>query len=93
MISREDCIAMCGLDEDGIAALSEHEHIPEMSAAALAGYLLHEPHGGEKIRSMIIDDVHTALDEGRVEHAATLVMALRHFLNEHPEARTQADAA
>jgi hypothetical protein len=32
--------------------------------------LLTQPHGGEAIRTMIIDDIHKALDEGRVRHAA-----------------------
>jgi len=36
MISLEDCIGMCGLDENEVAAISEHEHIPEIAAAALA---------------------------------------------------------
>jgi hypothetical protein len=57
MISLEDCIGMCGLDENEVAAISEHEHIPEISAAALASYLLKQPHGGEAIRTMIIDTV------------------------------------
>jgi hypothetical protein len=30
MISLEDCIGMCGLDENEVAAISEHEHIPEI---------------------------------------------------------------
>jgi len=34
---------------------------------------------------MIIDDIHKALDDGRVRHAAVLFMALRHFLEHHPE--------
>jgi hypothetical protein len=68
-------------------AISEHEHIPEIAAAALADYLLHQPHGGETIRTMIIDDIHKALDAGRVKHAQELFMALRHFLDQHPEAR------
>ena len=42
---------------------------------------------------MIVDDIHKALDAGRVKHAAELFMALRHFLSEHPEARAEADAA
>ncbi|MGB8363577.1 MAG: hypothetical protein ACLQUZ_18775 [Rhizomicrobium sp.] len=46
MISREDCLAMCGLDEGEVAAIAEHEHVPEIAAAALAGYLLHKA-GGE----------------------------------------------
>ena len=87
MISLEDCIGLCGLDEDEVAAISEHEHIPDIAAAALANYLLTQPHGGETIRTMIIDDIHKALDEVRIEHAAELFMALRHFLEHHPEGR------
>jgi hypothetical protein len=87
MISLEDCIAFCGLNKDEVAAISEHEHIPEIAATALADYLLKQPHGGETIRTMIIDDIHQALCTGRVKHAQELFMALRHFLDQHPEAR------
>jgi len=92
MISLEDCIAFCGLDEDEVAAISEHEHIPGIAAAALASYLLKQPHGSESIRTMIVDDIHKALDAGHVRHAAELFMALRHFLEQHPEARVGSDA-
>jgi len=91
MIALEDCIGLCGLDEDEVEAISEHEHIPEIAAAALASYLLHQPHGGDAIRAMIVEDIHKALDDGRVKHAAELFMALRHFLSEHPEACTGLD--
>jgi hypothetical protein len=87
MISLEDCIGLCGLDEDEVVAISEHEHIPEIAAAALASYLLKQPHGSEAIRKMIIDDIHEALDAGRIRHAAELFMALRHFLDQNPEGR------
>jgi len=87
MISLEDCIAFSGLDKNEVEAISEHEHIPEIAAAALANYLLKQPNGGEAIRTMIIDDIHKALEAGRVKHAQELFMALRHFLDEHPEAR------
>jgi hypothetical protein len=86
MISLEDCIAMCGLDADEVAAISEHEHIPETAATALASYLLGQPGGGQAIRSMIIDDIRTALDAGRVKHAAELFAALQHFLQQYPAA-------
>ena len=36
MISLKDCIAFCGLDEDEVAAISEHEHIPEIAAIRLS---------------------------------------------------------
>ncbi len=87
MISLEDCIAFCGLDEDQVAAISEHEHIPDIAATASADYLLKQPRGGETIRTMIIDDIHKALDTGRSSTAQELFMALRHFLDQHPEAR------
>ena len=87
MISLEDCIAFCGLDKDEVAAIGEHEHIPDIAATALADYLLKQPHGGEAIRTMIVDDIQKALSAGRVRHAQELFMALRHFLDHHPEAR------
>jgi hypothetical protein len=86
MISLEDCIAMCGLDADEVAAISEHEHIPQAAATALASYLLSQPGGGQAIRTMIIDDIRTALDTGRVKHAAELFGALQHFLQQYPAA-------
>lgn len=87
MISLQDCVDLCGVDEDEVAAISEHEYIRKFAAAAIASYLLHQPHGGEIIRTMIIDDIRKALDQGRIRHAAELFMALRHFLAQHPETR------
>jgi len=87
MISLEDCVGMCGLSPQEVAAVSEHEHIPEIAATALADYLLHQAGGPERIGAMIIDDIHKALNDGRVEHAAELFSALRHFLAEYPKAR------
>ena len=85
MISLEDCIAMCGLDEEEIEAIAEHEHIPAVAAAALAGYLLHQQGGAHLVRDMIVDDTRKALRESRLKHATELLMALRHFMNDHPE--------
>jgi hypothetical protein len=67
-----------------VAAIAEHEHIPEIAAAAPASCLTKQAHGGEIIRTMIIGDIHKALD---VRYAAELFMALRHFLKYHPEGR------
>jgi hypothetical protein len=59
--------------------------VPNIAAAALASYLLKQPYGGETVRTMIIDDIHKALDEGRIRHAAELFMALRIFSNIIPK--------
>jgi len=88
MISLEDCIAMSGLSPEEIAAIAEHEHVPEVAAAALGRYFLLHKRGGEEIRDIIVDDIRAALAQGRVKHAAELFSALRHFLETHPEANT-----
>ncbi len=87
MITLEDCIALSGLTEAEVLALAEHEHIPEIAAAALAEYLLKQRRGSEKIHEMIVEDIRAALRRGDREHAHELFDALRHFLANHPECR------
>ena len=86
MISKHDIIGMCDLEEDEIDAIAEHEHIPEVAAAALGDYLLHQAHGAERVRDMIVDDIRSAVRRHDQNHAATLFMALQHFLGAHPAA-------
>src|SRR5262245_45987673 len=80
---------MCDLTEEEILAIAEHEHIPEIAAAALAQYLLSQERGPEKIRAILQDDIRAALARGDRQHARELFMALRHFLLVHPEARSK----
>ena len=35
MITLEDCIALCGLTEEEVLAIAEHEHLPEIASTAL----------------------------------------------------------
>ena len=88
MITLEDCIALCGLNEQEVLAIAEHEHIPEIAAAAMGRYMLKGPHGPEKIRDMIRDDIRAALRRDDKDHARELFMALRHFVGAHPELET-----
>ena len=89
MISIEDCIALCGLTEQEVMAIAEHEHVPEIAAAAMGRYLLKKPDGAEQIRDMIRDDIHAALNRGDKDHASELLMVLRQFLATHPEAHAK----
>jgi hypothetical protein len=86
MISLEDCIGMCGLTEDEVLAIAEHEHLPEIAATAMAQYLLSLEHGSEKIRDIIVEDIREAQYAGDKQHALTLLHVLHHFLKIHPEA-------
>ncbi len=85
MISVEDCISLSGLTREEIDAIAEHEHIGEVSAAALADCLMHVPHGPEKVRDMIVDDIRNAMEGGNRDHARELLGALHHFVNAHQE--------
>lgn len=93
MISLEDCIAMCGLTEEEVLAIAEHEHIPEMAAAALAQYLLNKPHGPERIRDLIVEDVRAAQTRGDQQHVQSLLHVLHHYLKSNPEARPDSSRA
>jgi hypothetical protein len=85
MISIVDCLALCGLTEEQVLAIAEHEHIPEVAACALAQYLLRAPDGAIRIEMMIRDDIIGAVARNDFDHARTLTMALRQFLETHPE--------
>ena len=87
MISMKDCIALCGLNEKEVMAIAEHEHVPEIAAAAMGRYLLEKPGGPRQIRDMMRDDINEAIARGDRDHASELMMVLRHFLDTHPEAR------
>ncbi|HVL74199.1 MAG TPA: hypothetical protein VM434_20180 [Beijerinckiaceae bacterium] len=82
-VTLQDCIALCGLEEDEVAAIAEHEHMPDIAAAALAHYLLRQAGGADRIRDMLADDVRAALRRGDKAHARELLAALRHFLATH----------
>jgi hypothetical protein len=85
MVTLEDCIAFSGLTEAEVLAIAEHEHVPEIAAAALAEYLLKQRHGPEKIHTMLAEDIRSALHRGDRAHARELFAALRHFLETYPD--------
>jgi hypothetical protein len=85
MLTYEDCIALCELDEDEVEAIAEHEHIPRIAAAELGNYLVHSHEGVVGISTMIRDDLEHARAHGDVAHAAKLKLVLKHFIDHHAE--------
>ncbi len=86
MITLDDCIALCGLSEEEVLAVAEHEHIPEIAATGLAECLLMSKDGQQKIGEMIVDDIRAAQGMGDRAHVARLLHALHHFLRKYPQA-------
>ena len=85
MITLEDCVAFCGLTEEEVLAIAEHEHLPEIAAAALAQYLLSRAHGTQNVCDMIVDDIREAQHRNDKVHVQTLLHVLHHFLKTYPE--------
>ena len=83
-LSLEDCIALCGLSEEEVLAVAEHEHIPEIAAAELGNYLLRTPDGELCLKSMICDDIIAARTKGDRQHELALRQLVRNFVLEHP---------
>lgn len=86
MITLEDCVGLCGLSEEEVFAIAEHEHLPEIAATALAQYLLSQEHGSDKVRDMIVDDIRRAQVARNKDQVLVLLHVLHHFLKTHPEA-------
>ncbi len=86
MITLEDCVGLCGLTEEEVLAIAEHEHLPEIAATALAQYLLSQEHGSETVRNMIVDDIRRAQAGRDKDKLLMLLHVLHHFLKTHPEA-------
>lgn len=92
MLTYQECLDMCDLTPDEIAAIAEHEHLDSMIAVALGQYLI--THNGEsKIKRIILDDIDKALREGQRAHARLLKQVLEHFVASHPEHNAIASAA
>lgn len=86
MINMEDILDMTDLTHEEIAAIAEHEHVPDVNAAALAAYLSGEPKGFQEIQQMICEDIRDALHRDDVPHARELYAVLHHFMETHPGA-------
>ncbi|MCW8906802.1 MAG: hypothetical protein OQL28_06105 [Sedimenticola sp.] len=85
MLTLEDCLGLCELDESEIMAIAEHEHVPEIVALEMAEYLVQLPDGDVVIRRMILDDIQHARENNQLAHAEVLESVLKHFIATHPE--------
>ena len=84
MLSLEDCIGLCGLTEEEVRAIAQHEHIPEVAAAEMGNYLASTPEGEMCIKGMIRDDIAQAAAGGDLQRTLVLKCVLRDFVLQHP---------
>jgi hypothetical protein len=85
MLTFDDCLGLCELTEDEIAAIRHHEHLPEIVALELGDFLVRGSDGTLLVKRIIVDDIERAQAEGRFAYAGRLKMTLAQFLRSHPE--------
>jgi hypothetical protein len=88
VITTEQCKIFSGLlsNEMVVGPAPSPKH-----RARLTGYLLNLKWGQATVREMIVADIRVALDLGALNRAADLLVVLRLFLSDHPEARKRQD--
>ena len=84
MITLVQCADFTGLatNEMILGATPSAQH-----RVLLSGYLLNLWRGPINVREMIVADIRLWLDLGRLNAAADLLIVLRQFLSDYPEAR------
>lgn len=83
MLTFEDCVGHSGLTEDEIAAISEHEHVPEMVACELGSSLLRTRAGVHTIRRYMEDDIVMAELSHKAQKARHWQQTLHQFVGTH----------
>lgn len=85
MLSYEDCVELSDLTEEEIAAIAEHEHLPEIAALEMGSYLIHTPEGVPMIKRIILDDIEEERRRGHNDKVLRLKLVLKHFIDTHPQ--------
>ena len=84
MVTLAHCAEITGLDS---SELFVNSGFSPKHKSLLLSYVLNLNHGSSAVRDMIVEDIRAAIDLGATQRAADLLLVLRVFLFEHPEAR------
>ena len=85
MLTLNDCIDLSELSSVEIAAIAEHEHLPEIVAAELGCNLVQTPAGRNVLKSYLHDNLLHAQACHKGEKAKELTKVLRQFDRAHPD--------
>ncbi|MCP5424193.1 MAG: hypothetical protein H6970_03895 [Gammaproteobacteria bacterium] len=84
MLTYEDCVGLSELTDAEIEAIAQHEHLPEIIAAELGNYLVHDAAGVPMLKRIILDDIQIAEHRNDKHKALQLKLVLKHFIDTHP---------
>jgi hypothetical protein len=84
VLTLQDCVGLCGLSEEEVQVVAEHEHVPDIVAAELGNDLLHSAQGVSTLKSYMLDCIEHARRVGDANRAAALDAMYRRFDQMHP---------
>jgi hypothetical protein len=79
MLSLRDLFDFCGLTDEEVDAIAEHEHMSEISAAGFGSSLLQSKEGISEIERFMGENLGDAKSHGRRHKAKDLERVLAHF--------------
>ena len=83
MLTLKDCIDMSDLSDAEVAAIAEHEHVPQIVAAEIGCELVHSPAGRLVLKRYIRENLIHAKAQHMDTKAKDLAMLLRRFDGAH----------
>jgi hypothetical protein len=84
MLTLKDCIDMSDLSDSEVAAIAEHEHVPEIVAAEIGCKLVNSPAGRELLKRYLRENFVQAKAHHLDKKAQGLALLLRRFDGAHP---------
>lgn len=84
MLTLKDCIDMSDLTDSEIAAIAEHEHVPEIIAAEIGCKLINSRDGRRILKHYIYENYVRAKAHHLDAKANGLALLLRQFDGAHP---------
>ena len=83
MLTLKDCIDLSDLSDAEVAAIAEHEHVPEIVAAEIGCKLVNSPAGRLVLKRYIRDNLVHARAHHLDTKAKALALLLRRFDGAH----------
>ncbi len=83
MLTLKDCIDLSDLSDAEVAAIAEHEHVPEIVAAEIGCGLVHSPAGRLVLKRYIRENLVRAKAHHMDAKAKALALLLRQFDGAH----------
>jgi hypothetical protein len=84
MLTIADCQGLCGLTEEELQLLAEHERLPVIVAAELAADLLRSAKGTWRLRNCMLEELEKAAAAGQHGRAKRIDRIIAGFAAAHP---------